>query len=92
MVIDIADFNVLIHDPILSKYMEGMPCYPNENNSFLMQGEMIELRRRTRAVIRDLTWPKKYGDPQTILRKMVSSYLVHHGYSQVLSIKNQWLR
>jgi len=49
---------------------------------FDIEGEMIELRRRTRTVIRDLTWPKKYGDPQTILRKMVSSYLVHHGYSQ----------
>jgi len=49
---------------------------------FDIEGEMIELRRRTRSVIRDLTWPKKYGDPQTVLRKMVSSYLVHHGYSQ----------
>jgi hypothetical protein len=49
---------------------------------FDIEGEMIELRRRTRSVIRDLTWPKKYGDPQAVLRKMVSSYLVHHGYSQ----------
>eukprot|EP00088_Acartia_fossae_P037946 TRINITY_DN3918_c0_g1_i15.p1 TRINITY_DN3918_c0_g1~~TRINITY_DN3918_c0_g1_i15.p1 ORF type:complete len:574 (-),score=151.05 TRINITY_DN3918_c0_g1_i15:508-2229(-) len=49
---------------------------------FDIEGEMIELRRRTRSVIRDLTWPNKYGDPQAVLRKMVSSYLVHHGYSQ----------
>jgi len=47
-----------------------------------VEGEMIELRRRTRCLIRDLAWPNKYGDPQSMLRKMVSSYLVHHGYSQ----------
>jgi len=47
-----------------------------------VEGEMIELRRRTRCLIRDLAWPSKYGDAQSMLRKMVSSYLVHHGYSQ----------
>lgn len=50
---------------------------------FDIEGEMRELKRKTRDTISQLSWPsKKYGDPQTVIQKMVSSYLVHHGYSQ----------
>jgi len=49
---------------------------------FDIEGEMKELRRKTQAVIADFTWPKQLGDWQTVLHKMVSTYLVHHGYSQ----------
>ena len=54
---------------------------------FDIEGELRELRRKTRNLISDLNWPKKYGDQQTVLQKMVSSYLVHHGYSQVGEIR-----
>jgi len=49
---------------------------------FDVEGEMRELRRKTRKVICELAWPVKHGDQQTVLQRMVSSYLVHHGYSK----------
>lgn len=49
---------------------------------FDIEGEMKELRRKTQAVIANFSWPKALGDWQTVLHKMVSTYLVHHGYSQ----------
>lgn len=49
---------------------------------FDIEGEMKELRRKTQAVISNFAWPKQLGDWQTVLNKMVSTYLVHHGYSQ----------
>jgi len=48
---------------------------------FDVEGEIKELQRRTQKQVVKLPWPKKYGDQQTVLQRMVSSYLVHHGYS-----------
>lgn len=49
---------------------------------FDIEGEMRALRRKTRGVIEGLSWPRKHGDMQTVLQRIVSTYLVHHGYSQ----------
>jgi len=49
---------------------------------FDIEGEMRELRRKTRNTVVNLSWPRKYGDQQSVLQKLVSTYLVHHGYSQ----------
>ena len=59
---------------------------------------MRELRRKTHGLIEDFCWPRKHGDAQAVLHNMVnllnflfsvssvgiqvSTYLVHHGYSQ----------
>ncbi|XP_023325609.1 ran-binding protein 9, partial [Eurytemora carolleeae] len=53
---------------------------------FDIEGELRELRRKTRNLISELSWPKKHGDQQSVLQKMVSSYLVHHGYSQTAEL------
>ena len=50
---------------------------------FDIEGEMRELRRKTKNTVANLSWPRKYGDQQSVLQKLVSTYLVHHGYSQV---------
>ncbi len=39
-----------------------------------------------RSMIEGLSWPRKHGDMQTTLQRIVSTYLVHHGYSQVTII------
>ncbi len=45
-----------------------------------------------RSMIEGLSWPRKHGDMQTTLQRIVSTYLVHHGYSQVtIIIENSWL-
>lgn len=57
--------------------------FGQEPFKFDIEGEMRELRRKTRTVIEGLNWPRaSQGDPQSVLHSMVSSYLVHHGYSQ----------
>jgi len=56
--------------------------FGQEPFKFDIEGEMRELRRKTRNVIEELVWPRKQGDPQSVLHNMVSTYLVHHGYSQ----------
>ncbi|KXJ79561.1 hypothetical protein RP20_CCG000523 [Aedes albopictus] len=40
-----------------------------------------ELRAATKATIYNFPLPDDQGDWTVILHKMVSSYLVHHGYS-----------
>merc|ERR1719350_1530582 len=56
--------------------------FGQEPFKFDIEGEMRELRRKTQGVIEDLSWPRKHGDAQAVLHNMVSTYLVHHGYSQ----------
>lgn len=56
--------------------------FGQEPFKFDIEGEMRELRRKTQGVIEDLSWPRKQGDAQAVLHNMVSTYLVHHGYSQ----------
>jgi len=56
--------------------------FGQEPFKFDIEGEMRELRRKTQAVIEELSWPRKQGDAQAVLHNMVSTYLVHHGYSQ----------
>ncbi|KAJ8926994.1 hypothetical protein NQ314_020555 [Rhamnusium bicolor] len=41
---------------------------------------MKELRSRTRLEINDFPIPESQGEWQAILNKMVSTYLIHHGY------------
>jgi len=55
--------------------------FGQEPFKFDIEGEMRELRRKTQALIEEFPWPKKQGDPQNVLHNMVSTYLVHHGYS-----------
>ncbi|KAK7071308.1 Ran-binding protein 10 [Halocaridina rubra] len=44
-------------------------------------GEMMrELQFRVRSTIRDFPVPDTYGQWQTTIHRMVSTYLVHHGY------------
>ncbi|XP_055838656.1 ran-binding proteins 9/10 homolog isoform X2 [Episyrphus balteatus] len=40
-----------------------------------------QMRAETKAAIYDFPMRSEYGDPTTLLHKMVSSYLVHNGYS-----------
>ncbi|QQP38446.1 Ran-binding protein 10 [Caligus rogercresseyi] len=47
---------------------------------FDIEGEMYETRSRLHRLIGDFPVPGKHGEWQGILQKMVSSYLVHHGY------------
>lgn len=56
--------------------------FGQEPFKFDVEGEMRELRRKTQGLIEDLAWPRKHGDAQSVLHNMVSTYLVHHGYSQ----------
>jgi len=56
--------------------------FGQEPFKFDIEGEMRELKRKTQTIIEDLSWPRKQGDAQAILHNMVSTYLVHHGYSQ----------
>ncbi|XP_065370292.1 ran-binding proteins 9/10 homolog isoform X2 [Calliphora vicina] len=43
---------------------------------------MKQMRGEIKATIYDFPLPAEQGDPTTLLQKMVSSYLVHNGYSQ----------
>lgn len=56
--------------------------FGQEPFKFDIEGEMRELRRKTHGLIEDFCWPRKHGDAQAVLHNMVSTYLVHHGYSQ----------
>ncbi|KAL1110421.1 hypothetical protein AAG570_007952 [Ranatra chinensis] len=47
---------------------------------FDIEDMMKELRARTKSVIDNFVIPESYGDHQAILHRLVSSYLVHHGY------------
>ncbi|XP_019873776.2 ran-binding protein 9 isoform X2 [Aethina tumida] len=47
---------------------------------FDIEDMMKELRFRTRTEILDFPVPESQGEWQAILNKMVSTYLVHHGY------------
>ncbi|KAJ8912849.1 hypothetical protein NQ315_007981, partial [Exocentrus adspersus] len=47
---------------------------------FDIEDMMKELRSRTRLEINDFPVPESQGEWQAILNKMVSTYLVHHGY------------
>ncbi|CAB4067212.1 RANBP9_10 [Lepeophtheirus salmonis] len=47
---------------------------------FDIEGEMFEYRSRMHRIISDFPVPGRHGEWQQILQKMVSSYLVHHGY------------
>ncbi|KAG5898545.1 hypothetical protein JTB14_012444 [Gonioctena quinquepunctata] len=47
---------------------------------FDIEDMMRELRSRTRIEINDFPIPESQGEWQAILNKMVSTYLVHHGY------------
>ncbi|CAG9864238.1 unnamed protein product [Phyllotreta striolata] len=47
---------------------------------FDIEDMMRELRSRTRIEINDYPVPESQGEWQAILNKMVSTYLVHHGY------------
>ena len=46
--------------------------FGQEPFKFDIEGEMRELRRKTRGVIEDLSWPRKQGDAQAVLHNMVS--------------------
>ncbi|XP_017785174.1 PREDICTED: ran-binding protein 9 isoform X2 [Nicrophorus vespilloides] len=48
---------------------------------FDIEDMMRELRSRTRLSIYDFPVPESQGEWQAILNKMVSTYLIHHGYS-----------
>ncbi|CAH0549996.1 unnamed protein product [Brassicogethes aeneus] len=72
---------------------------------FDIEDMMKELRSRTRTEILDFPVPESQGEWQAILNRMVSTYLIHHGYcntaeafaqitdqpfqEDVLSIKNR---
>ncbi|XP_063905361.1 ran-binding protein 9 isoform X3 [Zophobas morio] len=47
---------------------------------FDIEDMMRELGTRTRMEINDFPVPESHGEWQAILNKMVSTYLVHHGY------------
>ncbi|KAJ8937976.1 hypothetical protein NQ318_010946 [Aromia moschata] len=47
---------------------------------FDIEDMMKELRSRTRLEINNFSVPESQGEWQAILNKMVSTYLVHHGY------------
>ncbi|XP_056630837.1 ran-binding protein 9 [Diorhabda sublineata] len=47
---------------------------------FDIEDMMRELRSRTRTEINDFIVPESQGEWQAILNKMVSTYLIHHGY------------
>ena len=47
---------------------------------FDIEDMMKELRARTKSMIENYPIIKSYGEHQLILHKLVSSYLVHHGY------------
>ncbi|KAL0279628.1 UNVERIFIED_CONTAM: hypothetical protein PYX00_001141 [Menopon gallinae] len=47
---------------------------------FDIEDMMRELRTRTRLTIQDFPVPENQGEWQAILHKMISTYLVHHGY------------
>ncbi|GLV40677.1 Ran-binding protein M [Carabus blaptoides fortunei] len=47
---------------------------------FDIEDMMKELRARTRLSIHEFLVPESQGEWQAILHKMVSTYLVHHGY------------
>ncbi|XP_065168252.1 ran-binding protein 9 [Atheta coriaria] len=47
---------------------------------FDIEDMMRELRSRTRLQIYDFPVPESQGEWQTVLNKMVSSYLIHHGF------------
>nr|ACO11898.1 Ran-binding protein 10 [Lepeophtheirus salmonis] len=47
---------------------------------FDIEGEVFEYRSRMHRIISDFPVPGRHGEWQQILQKMVSSYLVHHGY------------
>lgn len=47
---------------------------------FDIEDMMKELKAKTKQTIESFPIPDTYGEPQTILHRLVSSYLVHHGY------------
>nr|XP_014279410.1 ran-binding protein 9-like [Halyomorpha halys] len=47
---------------------------------FDVEDMMKELRARTKLTIENFPIPDSYGEHQLILQRLVSSYLVHHGY------------
>merc|ERR1719322_1535840 len=48
---------------------------------FDIEGEMYEYRSRTHRMVEQFPPPGKHGDWQLLLHKMVSSYLIHQGFS-----------
>ncbi|XP_073994195.1 ran-binding protein 9-like isoform X2 [Rhodnius prolixus] len=47
---------------------------------FDIEDMMKELKARTKATIDNFPFPENYTEHQRILHRLVSSYLVHHGY------------
>jgi len=48
---------------------------------FDIEGEMYDYRSRTHRMVEQFPPPGKHGDWQLLLHKMVSSYLIHQGFS-----------
>lgn len=55
--------------------------FGQEAFKFDIEDMLKELRASTKATIYNFPLPDDQGDWTVILHKMVSSYLVHHGYS-----------
>lgn len=55
--------------------------FGQEPFKFDIEDMLKELRAATKATIYNFPLPDDQGDWTVILHKMVSSYLVHHGYS-----------
>ena len=56
---------------------------------FDIEGEMMENRAKILAKIESFPTPGRHGDWQCLLHQMVSSYLVHHGFSSTAEAFNK---
>ena len=59
---------------------------------FDIAGEMTEQRSKVRTAIENFPVPGRHGDWQTSIHNLVSTYLVHHGYSSTAEAFNRATR